>query len=126
MIIKYVYKILPAFIIKSTNIPDKFTGWTIGNVIKIRPANIENTNIINHELEHVKQFYKTLGLHSFLYFISKRYRLYSESEAYTAQLGRNASDSQIEFAVNTLFLNYNLKMTKESIRVYFINKLNSL
>lgn len=126
MMIKFVYKILPAFIIQSNNIPNDYVGYEIGNFIKIRPDNINNENIIRHELEHVKQFYGTLGIHSFLYLLSPKYRLYSESEAYAAQIGPKASDSQIECVIDWLFLNYKLKMTKEAIATYFINKLNSL
>ncbi len=49
-------------------------------VIEKDANNFEAT--YHHELEHVKQFWMTLGLHGLFYLLSKRYKLWAEVQAY--------------------------------------------
>lgn len=59
---------------------------TYGPIICIRPEHKGDEGLLQHEKVHVRQWYRTLGLHGILYTISKKYRLSSEIEAYAVSL----------------------------------------
>jgi len=86
MKIKFVYGILPALIIETNHINKKFMGYANGPFVRIRPHCIGDPGLLAHELTHVKQFYRTFGLHGFIMLFSKSYKLASEVEAYREQL----------------------------------------
>ena len=54
--------------------------------VRIRKGYENDKGLLEHEKVHVWQFWRTFGLHSLLYLISKRYRLKAEVEAYKVQL----------------------------------------
>ena len=59
---------------------------TYGPVILIKPEYKDDEGLYQHELIHVKQWIFTLGLHSILYLLSNRYKLWAEVQAYRKQL----------------------------------------
>lgn len=67
-------------------IPADSAGCTRGPVIFIRPKYRNDIGLLRHEECHVRQWLRTLGLHSILYLLSKKYRLKAEVEAYREQL----------------------------------------
>lgn len=67
-------------------IPSRFSGYSIGPVILIRPSAKQDVGLLEHEKTHRRQWLKTAGLHSFLYVLSKQYRLKAEAEAYAKQV----------------------------------------
>ncbi len=82
-----IYKILPAFVIyKPIDFP--FVGKANGMIITIDPEYKNDKGLLEHELVHVKQFYK-FPFHGFLYKFNKSYRLKCEIEAYKKQLEYN-------------------------------------
>ena len=83
--IKTVYKILPAFITYTDNLPEVMGGWAKFCFIKILNKYKDDIGLLNHELTHVKQFYR-LGLFHVFLTLLKKYRLKIELEAYKAQL----------------------------------------
>ena len=94
MEIKFVYKCLPAFIfyVKDISIigkwmkEKKYLGYTVYNLVFIRKSQVNNKCLLQHELTHVKQVYRTLMvIHGWLYRFSKKYRLKAEAEAYAQQ-----------------------------------------
>ena len=70
----------------TNNLPANSNGAANGPVVRIRPGYEDDRGLLEHELTHVKQWWRTLGLHSILYLCSKRYRLKAEVEAYREQL----------------------------------------
>jgi hypothetical protein len=54
--------------------------------IRIRKGCENDRGLIAHEVCHVGQWWRTLGIHSILYLCSKRYKLKCEIEAYQEQL----------------------------------------
>ena len=85
--IKTVYKILPAFIIYTNKLSAAvFGGTSKFCFIKIRPRYKDDIGLLNHELTHVKQFYRLSIVHQYLNHFSKKYRLKIELEAYKNQL----------------------------------------
>ncbi len=67
-------------------IPSGSAGCARGPCIFIRPDHRGDAGLLAHEQVHVSQWWRTLGLHSLLYLVSKKYRLAAEVEAYRKQL----------------------------------------
>ena len=67
-------------------IPKPHAACARGFLIFIRPEYKDDIGLLEHEKVHVKQFLCTLGLHSILYRLSERYRLWAEVQAYKVQL----------------------------------------
>ena len=87
MKLKFVYGFLPAIVFYTDKlIPKRFGAYTIGPIVLIRPKYKDNEGLLQHELTHVKQMYRTLLLHGLFYLLSKGYRLRAEVEAYRVQL----------------------------------------
>ncbi len=115
MQIKFVYKVLPAFIIYTDFMPDNFSGATNAMIVRIRPHHKDDQGLLEHELVHVRQSYRLFFLiHAVLYLASKRYRLYSEVEAYRKQLWYSLNIDYLrgQFA-GFIAEKYNLDITKE-------------
>ena len=68
------------------NMDENFAGITRAFVISIRPKYKDDKGLLEHEKTHVRQWYKTLGLHGLLYAFWRTYRLNCELEAYKEQM----------------------------------------
>ena len=79
-------------------VPSGAAACARGPFIFIRPKYRGDVGLLEHERVHVKQCYRTLGIHAFLYLLSKRYRLNAEVEAYRAQARYYADDRRPLFA----------------------------
>lgn len=79
-------------------IPDRFEGYTIGPVILIRPSHRDDKGLLEHERVHVRQFWRTLGLHALVYRFSRAYRLRCEVEAYRQQIKHTQDADPMVFA----------------------------
>lgn len=89
-------------------------GHVSGLTIKINPLFKDDTSLFYHELEHIKQTYKTLFLHSILYSISKKYKLRSQCQAFAnGQLKYNTMT--FDYVVDRLFNDYNLGFSRDYI-----------
>ena len=71
------------------NLPENSNGCANAFIIRIRPSCKGDEGLLAHERVHVSQWWRTLGLHSLLYLVSKKYRLKAEVEAYREQLKYN-------------------------------------
>ena len=71
-----------------------FRGYAYGPIAFIHKDFKDDASLRIHEKVHIKQFWKTLGLHPVLYWLSDSYRLRAEREAYTKQ--GNLTEKQIE------------------------------
>jgi len=67
-------------------IPKGFAGATRGPFIFVRPEYRHDKGLIAHEKVHRWQWWRTLGIHSFLYLFVEDYRLRAEIEAYKVQM----------------------------------------
>ena len=85
MKIKFVYKILPVIVVYTDNLDPKWGGYCYGPFIKIRNKYIDDKGLLEHELTHSKQVYRTMFLHGLMYKFSEKYRVKSEVEAYKVQ-----------------------------------------
>ncbi len=96
---------------------ERFGGQTTAWFIKIRPAYKDDIGLLEHEKTHVKQFWRTLGLHVFLYGHLDSYTLKCEVEAYREQLCWPPATSHIvqsrQHYAEFLASKYGLDITKE-------------
>lgn len=67
------------FYVKS--LPPTFAGMANGPVIRILEKYKDDAGLHAHELTHVRQWVLSLGLHSLLYLLSDRYKLWAEVQA---------------------------------------------
>jgi len=73
-------------IIYTDRLPAHANGCANAFIIRIRPGHKDDRGLLEHEKVHIRQWWRTLGLHSLLYLLSKRYRLWAEVRAYRRQL----------------------------------------
>ena len=106
-----VYKILPAVIIYK-KIAKPFAGKAHAMVVFIDPNYIGDKGLLEHELVHVKQFYR-FPFHGLLYKFNSWYRLKCEVEAYKKQLEFNPS--KLDTFAGYISERYNLKISRKEV-----------
>jgi hypothetical protein len=72
----------PGLLFYTEKLPAGCGGCANGPIIRIRPRYQNDKGLHEHEAEHVRQWWRTLGLHSLLYLVSRKYRLWAEVAAY--------------------------------------------
>ena len=85
MKIKFVW-IFPVLIFYTKRLLNGKDGYCYILFICIHPDNKTDKGLLMHELTHVKQWYRTFGFHTILYYTSKKYRDKAEQEANTIQM----------------------------------------
>ena len=90
--------------------PLRFSGYTLGPIVLIRPRCRDDQGLLQHELVHVRQFWRTFGLFGIAYWLSKSRRFEYEVEAYREQL-KYSPGRQALFA-RFLANNYDLNITE--------------
>lgn len=93
-------------------VPEGSAGCARGPLIFIRPACMHDMGLLEHERVHVRQWLRTVGLHSILYLVSKEYRLKTEVEAYRKQAQYYTDDRRPLFA-SYIANDYGLTVTEE-------------
>jgi hypothetical protein len=79
-----IYGFIPVPVIYTDNLPERFGGLFCGLWIKIRPKYKHDLGLLEHELTHARQFWRTLGLYAILYQF-RSWRLKFEVEGYRVQ-----------------------------------------
>ena len=84
--------------------------------IKIKYKYKDDLGLLNHEIEHARQ-YKNNWFHVVKYKFSKKYRFESELKAYKMQIltYQYKQISQCKWIIDTLFSKYNLEIDKDVI-----------
>lgn len=86
MKIKNIFKYIPIPIIFTNFGMEKWqAGKSYGFFITVKPDYKYDAGLIEHELVHCKQHYRTFFLHGLMYQFSKSYREKCEIEAYSVQ-----------------------------------------
>jgi hypothetical protein len=113
--LKSVYGIIPVPIIASPWLPGRIVGLSLGFAVVVRDDYAHDEPTLVHELVHCKQFFRSGGLlHFVLYFLSTRYRLKTEIEAYRAEIDSCDDDlaiSRLEESASALSHGYRLKLS---------------
>ncbi len=94
--IYYIWLFLPVPIFYAKKRMGKFVGKAYGIFAVIWAKYRDDGKLHAHELIHIKQFYRTFGLHAILYNLSRKYRLECEREAY-GKKGSGFSDAKIQY-----------------------------
>lgn len=128
MEIRKIFKIIPIPIFYTDRIKDGFSGVSYGMWIKIRPRCKNDEGLLQHELTHCKQWYRTFGIHGILTLISKKWRYKSELEAYAVQASYEHSPVAQKYACK-LFAGfiankYNLDVSEEDAFLDLCNILD--
>lgn len=126
MKIYWVYRFFPAFIFATNFFVFPNAGaTTYGPFVFIRPSKTfpsipkeRAEGLREHELIHVKQFYRTCGINGILYVFSKKWRLKYEIEAYREQL--KYVPESLETFVSYLIVRYRLNVTDDEIRTLLL------
>ena len=114
--IKYTEKGLDPWqgaICKTPIFPPILNFFGIGRcTIIIKPKYEKDLGILNHELEHEKQFKKNM-FHILRYKYSRKYKLQCELEAYTEQIKayKYKNINQCSWIVDALVNKYDLRVT---------------
>ncbi len=119
MIFKWVYGILPAFV-SYMEVDREVKNYASGWRIVIQPQYKCDCGILEHELQHVRQWYRGgLFIHTLRYGKSIKYRLKCEIEAYLKQMKYSKCDGSfltMERAAECLTWDrYGFDLTKEEI-----------
>ena len=93
MKIRFVYGVLPVFVFYPKVENATWSAKMNGPVIRIREFQ-DDEGVLQHEMTHVKQFYRTFCLHSFLYLLNQKYRFKAEVEAFRKQLEFDPEDKK--------------------------------
>jgi hypothetical protein len=112
---KSVYGVIPVPIIASPWLPGRIVGLSLGFAVVVRDDYAQDEPTLVHELVHCKQFFRSGGLlHFVLYFVSTKYRLRTEIEAYRAEIDSceaNVALSRLEESASALAHGYRLKLS---------------
>lgn len=93
-------------------VPDGHAGCARGPFIFIRPQHKGDAGLLAHEKVHVRQWWRTLGLHSLRYLFSRRYRLKAEVEAYREQLKHSPGNEAVYAVLITARYGLNITITE--------------
>jgi hypothetical protein len=116
-----VYGVLPTFIFTGkwfNKIPfyKHAVGITIANMVWVH--NMDEEIIIDHEIIHVKQFYRYFGFNGFMY-LTDRGRLWLETQAYCESNGNNLNSC--DGIANVLKRHYRFDYSYKYIHDYVMN-----
>lgn len=96
-------------------------GQARGPLILIRPKYRGDEGIYRHELEHVKQWFFSVGMMSFLYLLSRTWRARYEAAAYREQTcwpdGKGGALTLDAAAARLALPGYDLGLTVEECRI---------
>lgn len=98
------------FYVKS--LPPGVGGCANGPIIRILDKYRNDQGIYAHELVHCKQWFLTLSIHSFLYLLVPKYRLWSEVQAYKEQ-AKHYTDNRKALFARFISDSYNLAITPD-------------
>lgn len=101
-------------VIYTNDIPEGFAGTARLWFIKIRPSRKDDAGLLEHEKEHVRQFWRFSLFHCLAYGRLDRYTLWCEVRAYRKQLEYSPGD--LEKYAGFICEKYGLNLTKEEAK----------
>lgn len=131
MKIIWLYKILPAFVFYTENLPKRYGGISTFMFIRLRPKYEEDSGLLDHELTHVRQLYRSCGFSLIMAFIPL-IRYWMEIEAYANQMLHysyskdGTMDERLKLYVEFILTKYNLGniKTKSQVTLDLSKKFN--
>jgi hypothetical protein len=98
----------------TNDIPEGFAGTARFWFIKIRPEYKDDTGLLQHEKEHVRQFWMFSLFHCLAYGRLDRYTLWCEVQAYRKQL--EYSPGALEKYAGFLCEKYGLRLERDEAK----------
>ena len=115
-----LYKSPLAVLVATSWLPRGIAGIAIGPLVLLMRKRFADEALRAHELVHVRQFYRSLGLFPVLYLLWPAYRLRCEVEAYRVQISLQPDEAArarlTEQAAVMLATNYRLRISKNRAR----------
>ena len=102
---------IPHIVIHTELLLGTAAGKALGPIILIRPAYRGDAGLLAHEVEHVRQFWSSLGFMLLLYPLVRSYREKCEAKAFAVQVKHGASLARM--AEIMARPTYRLKITQE-------------
>ena len=85
--LRFIFGFVPVPVVYTRRMLGRWgAGRSYGVFVAIDPEKRADRGLLEHELQHCRQFYRSLGLNALLYFLSKRHRYRQEVECYAVQL----------------------------------------
>jgi hypothetical protein len=113
--LKSVYGVIPVPVIASPWLPGRIVGLSLGFAVLVRDDYAQDEPTLVHELVHCKQFFRSGGvIHFLLYFLSSKYRLRTEIEAYRAEIDSCEASialARLDESASALAHGYRLKLS---------------
>lgn len=110
----------PALLVATAWLPQGISGIALGPLVLLHRAQFNDEALRAHELVHVRQFYRSLGLFPLLYLLWPGYRFTCEVEAYRVQILLQPSEAArqrlTEHAAALLATRYGLRVSKARAR----------
>lgn len=117
MILRWIFHIIPVPIFFTNKlVPDGFNGISLGLVIFLRPNQKTNESLIQHELTHSRQCWRSFWTLPFRYFLSHDYRFNVEAEAFGVQYDFDRRKDALNHYTTWLVDNYNLDVNVDTAR----------
>ena len=123
------YKIFPIFVFYTELfVPMGGTSYTFGPFcfILIKPKYRNDEGLLNHELTHIKQHWKSYWGHSYKYNNSDKYRYESELEAYAVQYLSYPDKQHFDLFIEFMLEKYKFTYGKRAIEGELKAKLKKL
>jgi len=130
MKIKRIYGFIPVPVFYTDKVKEGFAGVCVGPWVKIRPEYKHDEGLLQHELTHAKQWWRTLGIHGWLVlFRCKKHIFKSEVEAYAVQVTycpEHLMLSRVDLFAGFIADKYGLDVTREEAKTAILNELEKM
>lgn len=94
--------------------------------IFIKPKFKDDVGLLNHEMVHVKQHWRTSWFHHFKYKDSAKYRFESEAEAYAIQYDSYPDKKHFDIFVELMLEKYGLPFSQHTIEGGLLRQIKEL
>lgn len=114
MTVRFIFGFIPVPVIYCEWFCGRFDARSFGVVVAVHPDHRDSRPLLEHELQHCRRFYRSLGVSAILYLLSKRSRFKQEVECYRVQLSHMSPISRtpaVERFARCIVSDYGLDVT---------------
>lgn len=125
--LQWIWRAVPVPVLIVSRLPGRLVGVCLGPAVLVRSDFGDDWPTIVHELEHCKQFWRGGAVVHFVrYYVSRRYRLDAELQAFRAEL--DACDGperwrRLDDAARALATGYRLSLDTRTCRRLLVARI---